>query len=149
VFVHWLREERRSRPCLGPRCPHCAGQLPRRWKGYAPAFIERKDPATGKKKRVPVVLELTETAAWDLKNLDGWKTVRGLAIKVSRKGKHSNAPLRLEGADQQLPEANLPPAFDVRPVLERLWSLCGQTVAAAEPPDDDNAETLPFRRGSA
>ena len=159
VWTHWL--EGRSTPCLGKECRHCLEGVPQRWKGYAPALWWKVwlDQKTGKQqgKWLAVVVEITE----GLTELKG-RPLRGQVIELRRPGKRRNGPLEFSALDKPA-AGDLPDAFDVRPILERLWGCRKRVVPAGqdgEAPTADNPQlddataderpaVVPFRRRRA
>jgi hypothetical protein len=158
VWVHWV--ENRSTPCLGDECCWCPS-VPQRWKGYVPALLWRvtHDPQRGHVGRwTPVVLEITEGIADQLGG-----NLRGKILDLSRPGQRRNSPLRVVFLEQtrsvnddntvaratkvaalRAAQAELPPAFDVRPILERVWGLHRARQRVPEPAPEASAEPSPF-----
>jgi len=115
VWVHFDPTKKASRPCHTEGCDLC-GREPRRWKGYAPVLLwRRKDD--GHCSWTKMVLELTEATAGKLQG-----DLRGRVAEISRPGKRRNGAVRLTWIEKPV-AGDLPPAFDVRPILENLWGI--------------------------
>lgn len=156
VWTHWL--EGRSTPCMGKECRHCHDGAPQRWKSYAPALWWRTtlDQRTGKRASQWIsVVEITE----GLGELVG-RPLRGQVIELRRPGKRRNSPLEFSTLEEKV-KGDLPDAFDVRPILEKLWGCRKRVVPTcqegeapeADSPQFDDADSrpavVPFRRRRA
>lgn len=137
VWLHWL--DTLSRPCLGHECPHCARGLAQRWKGYAAALLWARDSGTGKGVWRSVVCEITEAANAFLAARD----LRGLIVEFRRPGRRRNGLLEVTVLEKPCTDP-LPEAFDVRPILERLWDMRQRHLPVADP----SCDILPFAGGS-
>ena len=106
----------RSRICLGAECQVCARNLAARWYGYLCIY----STASNKKG----LLEITPRCA---EALTAWhevhRTLRGARISVWRDGPRINSQLSCSVAEGGFSGTALPPPFDVRETLRRLWGL--------------------------
>jgi hypothetical protein len=114
--LHWIHGV--TLPCEGIGCTLCRETGGTFWKGYAPSRVVRK----GEDCFTKHAIELPHSANLILKG----KEPRGLAIKITRKGKERNGELVTEICNDFLVQryfrSELPPSFDVRPVLAKLWN---------------------------
>jgi hypothetical protein len=122
VNIHWI--DNRSRPCVDD-CQHCKAQTPRRWRAYLPALVRRcvKMGVDADARQTPVfsarieelVIELTESHADQIEGL------AGMAAELWKPRGNKLLPVRLivDGPAK----VELPPAFDVKPVLYRIWGI--------------------------
>ncbi len=120
VWTHWIadpdpnaRPRGRSRPCCGPACPYHT--LPCIKKGYAAALLWLWHLEHQKQEWRLGVIEVTEA----IDQLFA-KDLRGHVWKLERKGKRVNSPL-VATQLEAVPDFDLPPPFDVRAVLTRMW----------------------------
>lgn len=129
ILVHYDGPD--SGPCYGAECRGC-NRRTLRWKGFAPAEIVARDPATGKNAIKRFILEVSEALSFELREIP-----LGAWIEVRRVGPRANdrvsCRLSTYTADAEPSEA-----FDVRPYLERLWHLAsgylsGQDCQAPSP----------------
>ena len=115
VWLHWVPStagKGRSAPHLADGCPHCQAGLDNlRWKGYAPA--ERLDSTdAGQQLWSLCIVELTEASHASIcMHFEGEVVWRGLRIELTR------GPV---GGPKQ---AELPPAWDIKPTLIRMWQI--------------------------
>jgi hypothetical protein len=116
VLTHYI--DGRSWPCIGAAyaCGWCNVQRPR-WKGYMP--VHR---AIGKR----AVLEVTTGMARAMPLLLA-PEIAGRWIKVWRKGPKRNSPALCSLCEWKNVEGGVL-AFDVRPVLWRMWDLQYESV---------------------
>lgn len=131
VFTHWI--DGRTRPCLGSReeCVGCDLKLPRRWKCFLGAF----NPASGRLG----ILEVTQEAFLRCRQLneDSGK-LRGLTVRLIRTGLAKNARVTALVGARVTAGATVPPSFDVKAALERVWfSATPEGLDAAEPAATD------------
>lgn len=123
VWIHWVGK--RSQPCQGVgRCAKCREDNPRMWRAYLPAayreFIRRgsvgNDPiGEWSPKIIEGALELTEAHGEFISGGD----LRGVVIECHKpKGDRKSLRIIRAGFDE-----NPPPAFDVKPILFRLWGI--------------------------
>src|SRR5262245_2131998 len=121
--------EGRTKPCAGHGCTCCLTQT-KRWYGWAPALIavaiRKGRDSSGQSEwaypsAVEAVLELTENAYATISGSE----MRGLAIDLHRGGDSSRSALRVEfiPAHELKLRVPLPDAFDVKPILCRLWGI--------------------------
>lgn len=108
VWLHWLDH---SFPCCGGGCPFCAEGRATFWMGYAPALLW---DAAWK----AIVCPVSESVA----DVLGDRQLAGLVVELHRRGRRPNSPWICAVIDRPLKDV-LPPAFDVEPILRRLWRL--------------------------
>lgn len=113
--VHWL--EKRHVPCIGAAngCEGCSRKRSIRVKGWLGCW----EPNFNRL----VLLEMTPEAMRqaNVPLLEKPPLLRGMGVKAWRIGKSEQAPMRVElfrGIEGQ----ELPPEFDVKTVLLRIWS---------------------------
>lgn len=124
TILHYNREG--SIPCDGDgACPTALHKLKSIWRGYAP--VEQLDRAS--QKWWPEVLEITEYAEEQLHG-------RALRGEVFVLGRYTNAKKKgkvwcqyLENADP----AQLRPAFDILPVVLRLYHVLSMRLGVPNP----------------
>jgi hypothetical protein len=121
VWTHYVKdgERGRTRPCRDD-CPYCPARP--RYKAYAPALIRQRNLKSGEWHWVQGVIELTEGPADVIVN----RKCRGLVVELSRSGQNARGALQLVVCPKQQlpPELNpLAEAFDVRPILYKMWGL--------------------------
>jgi hypothetical protein len=134
VWLHWVGG---AQPHHRENCPYCPLAKFRRW--YAPALAPARDGAPW----LACVLELNADCVDVL--ID--HNCAGLMVDL-RRGPGNRSPLQLLVSAKQPTEFKrpMPPAFDVRPVLEAIWNLAeGEAAAGNEEPPD----TLPFCKDQA
>lgn len=132
VPTHWVREVG-TLPCQGDGCPHCPDVERKRW--YGPALRLGPPDLTGKtavRLWCKCIVELTSE---NLARIDRLPA-RGLRIELSRRPQKKSHTLLDIPASQ--PTEEVPPAFDVQPILRRLWGL--------EKPKPPREGVVPFRR---
>lgn len=115
IPTHYVREVG-TLPCLGEGCPHCPDVERLRW--YGPALkVGPLDVETGKRHWVKCIVELTSENISRIDRLPA----RGLKIQLSRKPQKKSHTMLDVPANQ--PTDEVPPAFDVQPILRRLWGI--------------------------
>ena len=116
----------RTLPCLGTKeiCFGCAAEVGSRPKGYLAAIA----PMTGK----VVVAELTEKAMeGNEERLAGEGAgLRGFGLIIYRRGNSRQGRVYLEFTQTRTPEEQLPPAPDVRTIMQRIWGVDGRIAAS-------------------
>lgn len=141
IASHYDTRTSRTTACSGPEngCHLCKANLLIRPKIYAPAMERVSNDQ--------FVQEITESAYRDLLELIGKETSwRGLGVHLFRVAKHPNAKMGVKILGRRA-EATLPPEFDPRPHLERLFDGMGQPRRPAQqpqkqPPQDHETEGL-------
>lgn len=114
VYTHHFN--RRTRPCLGNRetCEGCDLRYDRRWKGYLACW----DRSKGR-------LELVEITQEAFLRCPPFHTeegkLRGLVLRLARAGASKNARVVATLQKATWPPGALPPAFDIKAALERVW----------------------------
>jgi len=121
VYGHW--NEGRSYPCNGEACGLHNTELI--WWGYCPALLFKS--AAGP--YTPCIAEVTEHAAMML----GGVTLRGTVVQFTREVHRRDARVRAELLDVSADPRHLPHAFDVEPILRRMWK-CGPLAKHEAPP---------------
>lgn len=137
VQTHWV--DNATMPCLGPACLYCpeAQYTRRAARYYCPCQAGiRRNITTGQLVLEPWIAELHQGV---MAKLEG--PLRGLVARLWRPAR--GKPLALVVLRTEDP-ATLPPAFDVRPHLVRLWNV-RTWPGALEPPAADPA-ILRFER---
>ena len=121
LFYHVQKMGRNSyRPfaCLRSSCPFCK-KSPPEWKAYFPALLycPMKRPNWD-----PRVAEFTAAAFEELAGAVDLKNTRGLVVEVSRGPTRSRVRAKVIEKDTEH-TSGLPPTFDVKLVLRRLFGL--------------------------
>lgn len=125
VWVHWIepedeRRKGRSKPHYRENCPHCPLQL--FWWRYAPALLW-KQTSEGNK-WVPIVCPLSDENVRRLKKYAAGKPAESFVLQLQhRKAKPSDRGEVVLTIVEERPNDPLPPAFDVTPILLRLWNI--------------------------
>lgn len=132
LWTHWLDGE--SRPCKGGACRLCP-DTPKRWKGYAAGCVYRRDLMAGTGSWERTVIEITDGCRGILD-----RDITGAVIKLSRRPGKANNPLIAEVIMPSSPLPQMPPAFDVRPVVARIYGWKQEPAQLADEPPN----TLPF-----
>lgn len=133
VWLHWLpaqlgQTRGRSLPHLKENCPHCLeGDRRPHWYGYAPAQLGRMkqvwDPSKRKDVRqysstwTTIVCPVTTFMATEVLS-DG--DPRGVVLQLTRCS--NRREIRAEWLER-IDTTDLPPAFDVQPILLRMWQI--------------------------
>lgn len=118
VPLHWDELHNRSRPCTGNGCNQCLQEQPFQ-HGYAPGVWYTKDEQ-GKPTGIKSVLSVTAEGFTQIREQVGDDYVRcffswwALKNKEGRTEHHFKFIERLQGRTSFY-------AFDVRPVVERMW----------------------------
>lgn len=119
--VHWCDGLRREVPCFGLQCPLCP--LPTRDKGFVPAIAQAgrlrglsREQKPFFKDLVRCVIELTAGALHSITRADG-DQVRWQMQRHTKGG-----PIQLERCHSEAPYT-LPPTFDVRPIVAKMWGV--------------------------
>lgn len=114
VFVHYYNH--RTRPCLGNKeaCEGCDLRYDKRWKGFAAAWDKDK----GRLCLVQVTQEaFLRTPAFHHNK----GSLRGMVLRMTRAGASKNARVTATLKPATWADGVLPPAFDVKAALERVW----------------------------
>jgi hypothetical protein len=121
VYTHYYGN--RTIPHLNDRtlCEGCQAERAKRWKGYLGLY----NPA----KKELLLGELTQYAALPWKKLleSGDCDLRGALAKITRLGRAVNSRCKLELTLRACKSEALPEAFQILPVLRKIW--CGETPA--------------------
>lgn len=137
IFGRWLHWDDGSQPCSGQGCQRCADGKRRYRRWYGPGLHRRTSSAWQK-----VVIELTDENEEELRGQD----LVGLVIELSRAATPKSHLVVQLGRQEPMTEAKrekaLAMAFDVKPILERLWR--GGRPA---PVSTENPNVIPFKRG--
>jgi hypothetical protein len=115
VWVHWSGGKSSPHYTDADRCPGCARQEPKRWKGFVHCYCHEK--------KQEVFLELTPASAHSLLDqLAVGETLRGQGIFVNRtKGDNGRLLIRVMNPCRE-PE-KLPEAKDPQESLMRIWGI--------------------------
>lgn len=140
--THW--KAGRSHPCPGPDdCPSSLHRIPPIWKGYAPVEVWEAVPQIWR----AWVLEVTESLEEQLRK----RQLRGETWTLFRAGgKRKTDPVQAVFCER-VEENKVSPAFDLLPVLQRLYHCQEIRFGAANPlpprvviePIHGDAPTLP------
>ena len=122
LAVHYVSAERRGYPCEGEDCRYC--DLPKEWRAYMPALVAiwKSRGRTGSEELggylspVEMVVELRAGPAAILEG----RPLRGIKVELIKPAGAKNQPLRVQILETES-ALELPPAFDVRPTLCRIW----------------------------
>lgn len=133
VRTHWYDEA--EWPCtvkMGS-CTGCERVKNERWTAYVGVYV----PA----RKVPIgILPITLHAALQCRALLlGEQSLRGLLALVRRVGTRKNSACYAEIGPKRLPSDKLPPAFDLRSALVRLWGFPSEWI----PPIENQGE-IPY-----
>jgi hypothetical protein len=111
--THWMNG--RTKPCIGIEkgCEGCLLGMPWRWKGWLAVYLPNL--------KTPWLLEVSQNAYDNNLELAATEGLRGRDFKASRPGDHVNSKLYIELLPSLTKPENVPPAFDVMAVLERIW----------------------------
>jgi hypothetical protein len=151
-WCHWLEVQGRSRACTGRQaevldvdlpctpedCLYCSHRL--FFRGWVPALAlewatARQDGRLVKTRPGTYAPRLVIAELWPslLVELEG-RPLRGLCVEVFRPGAGRQSVPRLLTDVPQCSREDLPPAFDVRPWLTRLWRQPGLWTGGQEQP---------------
>lgn len=164
VRTHWisdphLRPKGRTRPCTGRDCEHCEVGSVQELKAYAAALRWVRDPLAHLRKGGRggtwdrVVAEFP-TEAWHQLAAEvlarvpegGEPQWRGVVVELTRPGKKHNGRVRARIFEKQLTDP-VPEAFDVKPILLRVWSIRPRVLPAEPPAAQESSDgIIPFRR---
>jgi len=116
VLTHW--HDRRTVPCVGADAGCICGAL--QVSHIRLAYVAAWDDAA---QRLCIV-EVTANAIRESKSSFDltFESLRGKYMKIFRRGNKWNSPILVDLACYQAPSCELPPAFDLREVLSRLWN---------------------------
>jgi hypothetical protein len=133
VWLHWLppqagKPKGRSHPCLREGCQFDHIADPPFWFGYAPSLVANSRYSETQRRQVtvwePAICPVSELMA---KGVLSGKELRGLSLRLERqKGRRT---LNAEIIESAIPDG-MGPAFDVRPILMRMWGLREVSFAA-------------------
>lgn len=141
--MHW--NNKRTIPCTGDGCELCIAGTTQRWVGYAPALLWQHCPDEPKKSHwKPIVCPITEGMTEVLTGKD----LTGLVIEVERPGRRHNGPIQCKIVDRHIQDP-LPTAFDVVPILLRMWGFNKPQRPATPQEQADNdqqPDVIPFHR---
>jgi hypothetical protein len=145
LWLHWLG--RRSYPCEGKDCPAARHRKPAYWTKYFPACIPVFE-GTGEKKLkgyMPVVIALSQD---HYAYLEEFSEGGPILLEVARQ--NGDRQFRIKKVQAYHGKVQLPPVFDVRPVLYRVWGMRPptETGSNAHPPLQANRESA-FPNGTA
>lgn len=123
VWVHWMGEDGTKPHYDAPHlCPGCIVGRAKRQYGYLAGWYA----TVGRY----CLIEIPTRPLLDMwPDLDGsYSTLRGQVISIRRMGDRANAQVAVRLVVGKVPADALPPAFDVRAALLRLWQeLPGQS----------------------
>lgn len=112
--THYYR--RRTQPCVGDQCEICAGGQPRRWYGWLVGY----DVA----RREKVLVEVPPGVALALRAYRGQVgNLRGHVIRLARRNKKENGPVKAEFGPGKFASELLPPCPDIVALLSRMWCV--------------------------
>jgi hypothetical protein len=145
VTMHYDPTEKRGYPHQRQNCPRC--DLPQEWRAYVPALGKRWK-CTGHLEAAEqgyylpqeeMVIELRATTAVAFAG----RPLRGVVAALLKPPGDKRQPLRVE-IEQASFAGEFPPAFDVRPILCRVWR--NPHAFDVEPTAEAPPATLPLRR---
>jgi len=116
-WVHWVKK--RTLPCQDPGCPLCKRRVPARWQGYGPALLltGKLNASAAVYKTAPIVLPCNPEQEKEL-------TAAGAPpLELLLRPRRDKRGFDLAKITQVLKNKSTPPAFDVRPVLYRLFGV--------------------------
>lgn len=110
VYVHWIKDERRSVACTGERCPLCAdhGKEPR---VYAPGLEWHYKRRMWERRIIPINRSCLHILEMEL---------RALTFDCVRTYKANNAPVKMSVRSMGVQPPDVPD-FDITPTLLRMW----------------------------
>jgi len=114
VKLHYF--DQRSRPHIEPAnlCEGCQRAIDLRWKGYLGCWDRHKGRL--------FLAEVTTEAYEKCGSFKEYKDrLRGLVVQLVRNGASKNARVSAKLSMWAGPANELPPAFDVKEALERIW----------------------------
>lgn len=124
LFTHWLRG--RSEYCDPDGCQHCGRRLKRTWRGYCAAEVYLQ----GLNKWLPTVLELTEALEVEFRGV----YQRGQVWRVWRNKETTDDREAVRGELVEYVDPDqLPPAFDYRPPLLKVYAVERIQLGIANP----------------
>lgn len=129
-WVHWVK--RRTLPCQSGACALCKRRVPARWQGYAPALLltGQLDAQAGVYTHKLCVLPCSPEHEKELK-------LAGVPpLELLLKPRKDRRGFDLAKITQVLRNKSTPPAFDVRPVLYRLFGVRPPTAESIETSSD-------------
>lgn len=132
VYVHYYNH--RTRPCLASRdlCEGCDLRYPRRWKGYLACW----DKSRGRL----CLAQLTQEAFLRTAGLHALRgKLRGCVLRLTRAGASRNSRVNAQVKPVTWEEGLLPPAFDVKAALERIWFTEPLESQAPSQQEEDSA----------
>jgi hypothetical protein len=130
--IHWV--DKRSMPCQGPDCPVNHLTNAPKWRAYVAAqvrrFVKRGECAgepigDWSAKFEDLIVELTEAHA----EFVAVGKLRGLVVELHKPKGNVRQSMRIINTGKSDDAA--PPAFDVKPILCRLWNV--QEPKSVEP----------------
>lgn len=132
IWVHWSGQH--LLPCMGDPngCRHCREKHGRKWMGYLAVWLEETDRVA--------ILEIPSTAARECPHLERGvlPDLRGWRIVVDRHKPGKRGRIRVQFVRDCLQELPIPPIFDVKPHLMRLWDGGERRETRKEEPSGGN-----------
>ena len=131
LFTHWVgnRDHGRSFLCEGEDCKRCRNGLDLTWKGYYAGEAWHQ----AERYWLPCVVELTESAELDVRGRFG----RGVVFTFNREKQTGKKREPVHACFVEIvPEAELPPCFDVEPVLRSVYHVRAVDLSIKNPVPD-------------
>jgi hypothetical protein len=115
VWLHWTTQGKiRSLPCHTENCPHCPDRS--FLHGYAPALLWVEDRGNTQQGWVPIVCGLSCSLMDALEGIPA----AGVLLAMWREGDSRKNWTGFEILETEVKDQP-PPAFDVTPILKRVW----------------------------
>lgn len=116
IETHWVDSHTQPHCLPESECEGCRQKKTLRWKCYLPCLVCGTTTV--------VIAEITQQAVLHCAHLrEPGRLIRGWAFSLRRKGVRRNSPVEVWPCDVRVDPRTLPPDFDVRPHLERMWGF--------------------------
>lgn len=125
-YTHFQQEQTFACTRCPSSCPFCKAGVQPRMKGYVCGV----DPTSGK----AIIVELTANTLYAVPRLcDRTQSLRGLFIRLFRRGKAKNSPVTavLDANSHPGVRRNLPEPFDLKRALLDMWAIPTEIVNVA------------------
>ena len=114
--THFDNSCRRTVPCVGEGCDNCGRGIRKEWHGYLACWHEER--------MRKVILEVTAGPGRFIGEVyDRMRSLRGVQICLGRKDGRVNGEVWIKRHADVVPDAKLPTASDLRPILLRMWQV--------------------------
>lgn len=126
VRTHWYDDAEWPCTLKTGRCIGCEGVKNERWTAYVGLYTATRKTPVG-------ILPITLHAAMQCRELLlGGSDLRGYHVIVRRVGTRKNSACYAEIGPKRLSSDKLPPAFDLRAALVRLWGFPSEWIGSHE-----------------